>query len=135
MKTFETKTKAQTVVTIEPTKAKAKPQAKAKPKAKRVYVPTALVKMQKKYNEEFRSLGAVCRWIDNEVKHTNKTLVGTKDCAIKFNTFKQLENKGAFKLIQPLLTTKQKDKMKIGKQLFSPWSLIVALNKKYDSKK
>lgn len=84
-----------------------------------------LKRFQDKWKNDTLSISAVCRYIDNAIKHEDK------DLALKENALIQCKENGTFKTVSTLLNDKQKVK---GKK-FSPWTIQCIINKEYDSKK
>ena len=68
----------------------------------KVRLKTQKSKQNDKHKEEGRSFGAVCRFIDQEIKNGNYTSETFKPLALE-----SIINKGAYKTIKPLLNEKE----------------------------
>tara|TARA_R110002020_G_scaffold326326_1_gene541996 strand:- start:506 stop:874 length:369 start_codon:yes stop_codon:yes gene_type:complete len=68
----------------------------------KVRLKTQKSKQNDKHKEEGRSFGAVCRFIDKEIKNGNYTSETFKPLALE-----SIINKGAYKTIKPLLNEKE----------------------------
>jgi len=90
---------------------------------KKVRKATKLSKFNKAYLNEVLSLGAICRHIDNAIKHQDESL------PLKPNALEACTNNGTFKTVLTQLTEKEKVKNR-----FTPYTVSCILNR-LDKKK
>lgn len=77
-----------------------------------------LVSFNNKHIQETLSLGAVCRFIDNAIKHDDNNL------PLKEKAFNTCKDQGTFKTIVSLMNDKEKARKK-----YSAYSVVCILNR------